>query len=129
MEVKEDRRYSTEHEWILESGGEFVVGISDYAQRELGDVVFVELPQVGSAVSAGEGFANLESVKAVSDVYAPVSGKVTAVNEALRAKPELVNSAPYGDGWLVRLSEVNADELQKLMDGLEYGKFIAEVAK
>ncbi len=108
MHVPEDRRYTEEHEWALvEDGGKVRVGITDYAQEALGDVVFVDLPAVGRRVAAGERLAEIESTKSVAEVYAPVTGVITLVNEALATQPELVNRAPYGEGWLIVLA---ADE-------------------
>jgi len=101
--IPDDRRYAKSHEWAQASGAEVVVGISDHAQAELTDIVFVELPPIGKTVAAGDGILVLESVKTVADVYAPVAGTVVAVNDALKAHPELVNHEPYAGGWLVRL--------------------------
>ncbi|MET0830984.1 MAG: glycine cleavage system protein GcvH [Acidimicrobiia bacterium] len=102
MQVPDDLRYTTNHEWIRDEGeGRFRVGITDFAQDALGDVVYVALPDVGRALSAGEAFGEVESTKSVSDVYAPVTGEVAAVNEALLDAPEAVNTDPYGDGWLI----------------------------
>ncbi|MFN4263756.1 MAG: glycine cleavage system protein GcvH [Thioalkalivibrionaceae bacterium] len=103
-EIPADLRYAKSHEWVRdEGGGEWTVGITDHAQALLGDLVFVETPQVGTRVNAGEACATVESVKAASDIYAPLSGEVTAVNEALADAPEVVNQAPYADGWLFRM--------------------------
>jgi glycine cleavage system H protein len=117
IEIPSDRKYSREHEWVLEKGKTIRVGISDYAQHELGDIVFVELPAVGRVVKAGEGIAVVESVKSVSDVYAPASGRVTARNDAIASNPALVNSAPYGDGWMF---ELEADSLGELLTADQY---------
>jgi glycine cleavage system H protein len=117
IEIPSDRKYTREHEWVLEKGATIRIGISDYAQHELGDIVFVELPAVGRTVNAGEGVAVVESVKSVSDVYAPASGRVTARNEAIAANPALVNSAPYGDGWMF---EIEADSLGELLTADQY---------
>lgn len=117
-EIPSDLYYTAEHEWILRTGDDTVrVGITDYAQSALGDVVFVQLPDVGTDVTAGESFGEVESTKSVSDLYAPVTAKVVAVNGDLEASPELVNSAPYGEGWLVDL-QVDADSLEQVLSGL-----------
>lgn len=114
-------RFAGSHEWVSE-GNPATVGISHFAQDQLGDVVFVELPKVGAAFTAGETFGSVESVKTVSDVYAPVSGRVVAINEALVNTPELVNSSPYDDGWLIKLEPTGdlAGELGALMDRATY---------
>lgn len=123
----DDLRYSQEHEWVrVESDNRARIGITDYAQRELGDVVFVDLPQVGDQVSAGDAFAVVESVKAVSDIYAPVSGKVVEVNEALTSHPELINSGPYGDGWIAVIEMEAPSELDDLLDAEGYRKHVGE---
>ncbi|WP_276259051.1 glycine cleavage system protein GcvH [Haloglomus litoreum] len=103
FDVPADRRYAESHEWALETDGTVRVGISDFAQDELGDIVFVELPDVGQAFAAGDAFGLVESIKAVSDLYTPVEGEVVATNDALLDAPELLNEDPYGDGWLVEL--------------------------
>ena len=105
MEIKNDRLYSLSHEWVLQEGNTALIGLTDYAQHELGDLVFVNLPQVGDAVAAGEVFADVESVKAVSDVFCPVSGTVLAVNEALLDAPQTINETPY-DAWLIIVADV-----------------------
>ena len=114
-----DRKYSKDHEWILVSGAEGKVGITDYAQKQLGDVVFLELPEVGRKVKAGDVFGTIESVKAVSELFAPMSGEVTAVNTALTEKPETVNTDPHG-AWMVVLKLDNAAEAQELLDHQQY---------
>ncbi len=119
-EVPEGLYYTEEHEWLRVEGEEGVVGITAYAQDQLGDVVFVELPQVGAEYRAKEAFGVVESVKTVSDVYMPVSGRVVAVNGALADRPELVNQDPYGEGWLVRIQILNRDELAGLLDATAY---------
>ena len=115
--------YTDEHEWIAVEGGTATVGITDYAQAQLGDIVFVELPALGANVTKGGEAAVVESVKAASDVFAPISGTVSAVNGALEEDPALVNSAPEGDGWFFRLSVTDASELDGLMDAAEYRIF------
>lgn len=113
-------KYSKDHEWIRVDGDVGTVGISDYAQKQLGDVVFVELPQVGDEVDAGGEIAVVESVKAASEVYAPVAGEVTEVNEALEGAPETVNAAPTGEGWFLKMSISDASDLDALMDEAAY---------
>ena len=119
-ETPDDRRYLESHEWVRADGDAAQVGISDFAQDELGDVVFVELPAVGDEVGQHEQFGVIESIKAVSDLYSPVSGTVTAVNDALEQEPELVNEAPYGDGWLFELELADEGELDALLSADEY---------
>lgn len=116
----EDLKYTAEHEWIREAGDTVRIGITDYAQDALGDVVYVTLPDVGAEVTTGQPFGEVESTKSVSDVYAPVSGVVTARNEALDGAPELVNSDPYGDGWIVEIRPADPDELSRLLDAAAY---------
>ena len=117
-EIPAERSYTEEHEWVQRTGDDTVrVGITDYAQSALGDVVFVQLPDVGTEVTAGESFGEVESTKSVSDLYAPVSAKVVAVNGDLEGNPQLVNSDPYGEGWLVDL-RVDAGSLEDAMGGL-----------
>lgn len=120
-----DRRYTKEHEWIRVEGGEAVVGITDYAQNQLGDVVFVELPAVGRALARAEAFGVVESVKSVADLYAPIAGTVVAVNEALTAAPEEVNHSPYDEGWMVRLKLDNPADVESLMDSEAYERHMA----
>jgi glycine cleavage system H protein len=121
--VPDDLQYSRTHEWVRVDGGLALVGITDYAQEQLGEVVYVELPEVGRSVDAGEEIGTLESVKAVSEVVSPVAGEVIAVNEQLTSEPNLVNEDPYGDGWLVKISG-SADE--ELLDAAAYQKHCAE---
>ncbi|HLH22387.1 MAG TPA: glycine cleavage system protein GcvH [Chloroflexota bacterium] len=116
----DDRRYSTEHEWAKAEGGEVVVGITDFAQEQLGDVVYVELPSVGDQVKQGRVMGVVESVKAASDLYSPVSGEVVAVNDAAVGEPQKLNDAPYTDGWLIRVRPDNLDELNNLMTAEQY---------
>lgn len=122
MNVPEDLRYSSEHEWArrLEDGSRVRVGITDFAQDSLGDVVYVDLPSVGTAVSANEAVGELESTKSVSEMYAPVSGTVTAINEALAESPQLLNEDPYGDGWLCEIEMSDPAELDALLDAAGY---------
>jgi glycine cleavage system H protein len=115
FEVPDDCRYLDTHEWARREDGTVRVGISDFAQDELGDVVFVELPDVGDTVTAGEAFGVVESIKAVSDVYAPISGEVTAANDDLVERPELVNDSPFDDGWMIEVDPADADEFEDLL--------------
>ena len=120
----DDLKYTAEHEWVREPGeveGSLRVGITDFAQDALGDIVYVQLPEVGLPITAGEPIGELESTKSVSDVFAPVSGEVVARNEALDAAPELVNSDPYGAGWLFEVVPSNRSELDDLLDARAYG--------
>ena len=120
FDYPENLRYLETHEWTTTDDDPLRVGISEFAQDELGDVVFVELPEPGDAVTADEAFGVVESIKAVSDLYAPVSGEVTAVNEDVFDRPELVNESPYGDGWLVEIDPSDRDELDDLLTADEY---------
>lgn len=122
MNVPEDLRYSSEHEWArrLDDGPRVRVGITDFAQDSLGDVVYVDLPAVGTAVAASESVGELESTKSVSELYAPVSGTVVAVNEALTDAPQLLNDDPYGDGWLCEIEMSDPSELDSLLDAAGY---------
>ena len=120
MEFPGDLRYTKDHEWIRKEKDGATVGITEFAQSELGEVVFVELPEVGREISRGEAFAVVESTKAASDVYAPVSGRVVEINTALNDSPDLVNSSPYDDGWMVKLADIQEGELAELMDASEY---------
>jgi len=124
-----DYRYTKEHEWVHVEGETGTVGITSYAQHELGDVVFVELPKVGSKLEAGASFGTVESVKAVSDIYAPVSGEVTEINSALRDAPENLNNDPHGAAWLIRVKLANPSEVSKLMDTAAYESYVAEKEK
>jgi glycine cleavage system H protein len=121
--VRSDRKYATSHEWLKnETDGTATVGISDYAQNSLGDITFVQLPKVGAAVRAGESFGVVESVKAASDLYAPVAGTVMALNGALDGAPETVNRSPFDDGWMIRLQLTNAAEIDALLSADDYEK-------
>lgn len=124
-----DYRYSKEHEWIKVDGSIATLGITDYAQRELGDVVFVETPKVGATVKAGQSFGTVESVKAVSEIFSPVTGEITETNPALNATPEKINSDPHGEGWLVKIRMNNSGEVSSLMDAAAYQAYIAAKAK
>ncbi|MCR5050372.1 MAG: glycine cleavage system protein GcvH [Paludibacteraceae bacterium] len=120
MNFPNDIRYTSEHEWIRVEGDEALVGITDYAQSELGEIVFIDVPTLGENVAQGDVFGSIEAVKTVSDLNMPASGKVLAINEALDAQPELVNNDPYGEGWIIRISLKDASELDKLMDAAAY---------
>jgi len=124
MELPEDLKYTREHEWIALDGNVATVGITDHAQEQLGDVVYVELPGVGDHVEKSEPFGVVESTKAVSDIYAPVSGEVSEVNDDLPDNPELVNEDPYGDGWLVKIKVGDMTDLDDLLTAAEYRAFI-----
>lgn len=115
-----DIRYTSEHEWIRVEGDEAYVGITDYAQSELGEIVFVDVPTLGETVGQGEVFGSIEAVKTVSDLNMPVTGEVLEINGALDAQPELVNNDPYGEGWIIRIAVKDATELDKLMDAKAY---------
>lgn len=120
----EDNRYAKSHEYVHVEGDTGTIGITDYAQKELGDVVFVELPQVGSQLEMGDELGSIESVKAVSELFAPVGGEVIEVNEALADKPELVNTDPYGDGWMIKIRIADASEVDELMGAEEYEEYV-----
>jgi glycine cleavage system H protein len=125
MEYPENLRYTKEHEWLRLENDDAVVGITDFAQDALGDVVFVELPAVGATVAAGQTFGVVESNKTVSDLFAPVSGRVTAINSSLRDEPELVNRDPYGGGWMIRIAIARREEIDGLLDAAAYRTFVA----
>jgi glycine cleavage system H protein len=125
--VDEKLRYAKTHEWVRVEGAEAVIGISDYAQDKLSDVVFVELPALGAALAAGKACLVIESVKAAEEVFAPVSGTVTARNENLEKSPELVNTDPFGEGWLLRVKLAAPAEVEGLMNGAAYRKLLASV--
>lgn len=122
--VPEDLRYTRDHEWIRVDGNRGTVGVTHYAQEQLGDVVFVDLPEVGREVRAGEPFGVVESVKSVSDLYSPVSGRVVEVNERLRDAPELLNQAPYGDGWMIAIELADPTEPGHLLFASDYRALI-----
>lgn len=125
--IPTELRYASTHEWVRNEGdGTYTVGISEHAQELLGDMVFVELPDVGDAVSAGEDVAVAESVKAASDVYTPITGEVVAINEELEDSPELVNSDAFGDGWMFRIKAEDVSEIEALLDAEGYGNSIDE---
>lgn len=126
MSIPKEYRYSEEHEWVKVEGNKVTVGITDFAQHELGDIVFVELPEVGTELKANEPFGSVESVKTVSELYAPVSGKVLEINEELSDSPELVNESPYETAWMVVLEISDASELENLLSAEKYEALISE---
>jgi len=121
-----DLRYDKEHEWVRVEGSTAVVGISDFAQDQLGEVVYVDLPSAGDSVGAGESFGEIESVKSVSELFSPVTGTITEVNEALRDTPETVNEDPYGEGWMIKVEMAEPAQLDGLMSADDYEAFITE---
>lgn len=116
--------YTKDHEWLKIEGDEAIIGITDYAQKQLGDIIYVDLPQVGKILEAGHSVGSVESVKSVSDVFSPVSGEVVAVNEALSQTPDLINKDPHGEGWIVRIKMKNKEEIYNLMKASEYEKYL-----
>lgn len=124
----EDLSYTKDHEWVRVKGDEATVGITDHAQNQLGDVVYVELPKVGDKFEASEPFGSVESVKAVSEIYMPLGGSVTEVNESLNDSPEQVNEDPYGDGWMIRIKIDNPSQVDALLTAVEYEDYIKEEA-
>jgi len=126
MKFPKNLKYTREHEWVLIEGNQATVGITDYAQHELGEVVFVELPKVGDSVTKDEPFGVVESVKAASDVYAPLSGEVSETNDDLVSSPELINDDPYGDAWLIRVEMSDPSEVEQLMSAADYKDYIEE---
>lgn len=127
MTFPEELKYTKDHEWIrLEADGVAVIGITDFAQKELGDIVYVDINTVGDTVQAGEVFGSVEAVKVVSELFIPVTGEVLEVNPKIDTKPELVNSDPYGDGWMVKIKVANADDIGELMSVADYKQQIGE---
>ena len=126
MKLDPHARYAKSHEWTRKDGKEFVIGITDYAQESLSDIVYVELPEVGDELNRGDSFGVVESVKAASDVYMPVDGEIIAVNSELEDSPELVNQDPYGVGWLIRVLPSNPTQFDDLLDGAGYEASVAE---
>ena len=125
-EVPEELRYTKEHEWIRVEGDSVVIGVTDYAQNALTDVVWVELPEMGAVVGSMDSFASVESVKSVSEIYAPISGEVIEINDVLEDSPELINEDPYGKGWICKMSISDNSELASLLDGTAYRGLIEE---
>lgn len=126
MSIPKDLRYSEEHEWAKAEGDKVRVGITDFAQHELGDIVFVELPEVGAELKANEPFGSVESVKTVSELYAPISGKVVEINSDLEDSPELVNESPYEKAWMIVIEPSDSSELDQLMTAEQYEEMISE---
>jgi glycine cleavage system H protein len=124
MNTPDNLKYTQDHEWISIDGDTVTVGITDFAQSELGDIVYVEIETEGEEIEKGEVFGTVEAVKTVSDLFMPVSGTVTAINEDLEASPELVNEDPYGKGWMIKIQLSNTDELEDLLDAAKYGDLI-----
>lgn len=124
MSYPETYRYTKEHEWVHVEGTQGTIGITDHAQHELGDIVFVDLPKVGAQVTRGQTFASVESVKAVSDIYAPISGEVSAINDLLQQTPEKLNEDPHGDAWLIKVKVTGTDEINELMPAADYQKYV-----
>jgi glycine cleavage system H protein len=122
----DDLHYTKQHEWVRVSEGAGVVGITDYAQRELGDIVYVDLPRIGTSLEQGKVMGSVESVKAVSDIYAPVSGEVIEINDALATAPEKLNESPHGDGWLIKVRLSVPDEIKGLLSAGDYQKYVTE---
>ena len=126
MEFPAELKYTKEHEWVRVEGTRVTVGITDFAQEELGDVVFVELPEVNTTISANDTFGVVESVKAVSDLYCPISGEVVEINHNLEDQPELVNEAPYGNGWMIVIELSNPQDLDALLSAADYEQYIQQ---
>lgn len=124
MTYPDSLRYTKEHEWVRTEGDEAVIGITEFAQHELGDIVYVEIETVGQALKAGDVFGTVEAVKTVSDLFLPVAGTITEVNPNLNSKPEVVNSDPYGEGWMVRMKFANPQDAEELMDAVAYTRMV-----
>ena len=124
VQIPDELKYTTDHEWALEEEEFLVIGITDYAQDALGEIVYIELPGEGDEITKGDAFGAVESTKAVSDLYAPVSGDVVEVNEALLDSPETINEDPYGEGWMIKVRPYDPDEIEDLMDFEEYTEFV-----
>jgi glycine cleavage system H protein len=125
MNIPNNLRYSKEHEWAKNENGIIVVGITDFAQGELGDIVFIDLPEIGKKVAQNDSFGTIEAVKAASDIYSPVGGEITEVNNALTDAPEIINKDPYGQGWMIKIKPSNMAEMDKLLDADAYKALIA----
>ncbi len=126
VQVPEDLLYTEKHEWVKVEGDTATIGITDYAQNQLGDIVYVELPEVGTKVSQMEAFGTIEAVKAVSDLYSPISGEVIEVNQALQDDPAVIKASPYGDGWMIKVRMSNPDELTNLLKPEKYREMVGE---
>ncbi|MFC1549031.1 glycine cleavage system protein GcvH [Candidatus Omnitrophota bacterium] len=124
--IPQDLKYTKEHEWVRIDGDKAIIGITDHAQSALGDITFIELPEKGKDIKQSEGISILESVKAASDIYAPLSGTIEEVNESLESSPEIINSSPYEDGWICKINMANVSEQDKLMDAGMYEQFLKE---
>lgn len=124
-----ERKFTRDHEWLLADGESYLIGITDYAQKELGDIVFAELPAVGAELKEGDAFATVESVKAVSEVYSPVDGVVVEVNEKLINAPELINTSPNEEGWIAKVKLSSPDQFSALMDEVTYQAYLSEISK
>jgi len=127
MMYPDDRKYSEEHEWAMEEGDLLVIGITEHAQTSLGDIVFVELPEAGSDIVSGDSIGVIESVKAASDFYAPISGSVEEINQAVVDDPAMINRDPHADGWLIKVKSSDPSELESLMDASAYGEFVKDL--
>jgi glycine cleavage system H protein len=125
----DELKFSKDHEWLKQDGDIITMGITDYAQKELGDVVYVELPTIGDTIKKGDACSNVESVKAVSDIYSPISGEVVEVNSSLEDKPENINQDPYGGGWILKVKIENEQELNELMDNQKYNEYIKGISE
>ncbi len=128
MKIPADLLYTREHEWVLVDGDTATIGITDFAQQELGDVVYVELPEKGDSLEVEESFGSVESVKAVSEIYMPLSGTVLKINKGLVDAPEVTNQDPYGDGWMIKISIGDSDQIDELMSADDYEKYLSEEA-
>src|SRR5579862_6250813 len=124
MNYPAEFRYTKEHEWVHVEGNVATIGITDHAQHELGDIVYVDLPKTGTNAEAGKTFGSVESVKAVSDIYAPVSGEIVEINESLSSAPEKLNSEPHGEAWLIKVRVTNQDEIKQLMNAEDYQSYV-----
>lgn len=128
MDFPDDLKYTEDHEWVLVEDELVTVGITDFAQDSLGDIVFVELPEIGTMLVAGKPFGVVESVKAVSDIYAPISGEVVEVNDELPDSPETINTSPYEDGWMIKIKPSDSSQLDELLDADEYAEFVEDAS-
>ncbi len=127
MEFPDGLRYTKDHEWVRAEGDEVVFGVTDYAQDQLGDIVYVELPEVGAEITQGEAFGSVEAVKAVADMYSPVTGEVVAVNDTVNDDPAVINSSPYEEGWMVRAKLSDAGQLDDLLSAADYAQLVEEL--
>ena len=125
--ILQDLKYTKEHEWVRVDGDSVTVGVTDYAQDSMGDVVFIEFPEVGETVEENSSIATIESVKAVSDIYAPLAGTINKVNEVINDTPDIINQDPYGDGWLFKMNNINNDDLKNLLSSSKYESYLASL--